>query len=327
MYFSVACECQAAIGVSLMKIDPRHLALLVSIAKHGSFNRAAAICGISQPALSNSIAQLESSLGAPVLYRSRRGSTLTDTGNILLKAAENVSAILTQAAEELSMMRSGGLAGALRIGVTPSVSLRHISKVSAKLLKQYPATELVVIEGSDDHLLSSLQLGQLDLVVGQVTGASTAPANIVEDLLFDDTFSVGMRRRHPLSNIESLTLGQLRDASWVLPPVDSSYGPQIEALFSSAGVPWPINCLTTSNVTLVESIIAQTDCVTILTNLTVMFPSQRRLKSVALKGGGSHRLSIKWRRNAKLSANASQFIKLAHEAVSLARQRRAVAKA
>ena len=58
--------------MSINEVDPRHLANLLSIAKHGSFNRAATARGISQPALSNSIAQLERRLGVQVLDRTRR---------------------------------------------------------------------------------------------------------------------------------------------------------------------------------------------------------------------------------------------------------------
>ena len=66
--------------MSALNIDPRYLANLLSVAKHGSFNRAAAAQGISQPALSNSIAQLERRLGVQVLDRTRSGSQLNEFG-------------------------------------------------------------------------------------------------------------------------------------------------------------------------------------------------------------------------------------------------------
>ena len=62
--------------MSALNLDPRYLANLLSIAKHGSFNCAAAARGISQPALSNSIVQLERRLGVLVLDRSASGSHL-----------------------------------------------------------------------------------------------------------------------------------------------------------------------------------------------------------------------------------------------------------
>ena len=54
-------------------LDPKRLLDLLRIAEHGSYTRAAAAQGVSQPALSNSIAALEKALGVRVLERTRHG--------------------------------------------------------------------------------------------------------------------------------------------------------------------------------------------------------------------------------------------------------------
>jgi len=295
-----------------MKIDPRHLANLLSIAEHGSFNRAAAACGISQPALSNSIAQLERRLGVQVLDRTRRGSELTELGKILVRGAETIDAVLLHAAEEIRLKKMG-VEGPLRIGVVPSVTLKLMPDVFAALLKRHPAIEVTFIEGLDDQLLPALQAGQLDLVVGPLAGVFPAPADIVEDPLLDDPFSIGVGPEHPFRGRRFLTLAELRDAPWILPLPGNSYRRHIEALFMTAGVPWPSNCVITSSLTLVESIVAQTDRVTIITELQSNIQNTWRLRSIPLKGGGKRTLGIKWRKAARPSAVAADFIQIAHE--------------
>jgi len=297
-----------------MKIDPRQLANLMSIAQHGSFNRAAAARGISQPALSNSIAQLERRLGVQVLSRTRRGSELTDMGKILLRGAETIDAVLMQAAEEVRLKRLG-VEGPLRVGVVPSVTLKLMPAVFAVLLKRHPAVEITFTEALDDQLLPSLRAGQLDLVVGPLAGVFPAPDDIAEDPLFDDPFSIGVGPGHALASRSSLTLGELRDASWVLPLPGNNYRRHIEALFMTAGVPWPSNCFITSSLTLVESIVAQTDRVTIITELQSIVQNTWRLRSIPLKGGGKRTIGIKWRKAAKPSFIAANFIKIVHEVV------------
>jgi LysR family pca operon transcriptional activator len=297
-----------------MKIDPRQLANLMSIAQHGSFNRAAAARGISQPALSNSIAQLERRLGVQVLARTRRGSELTDMGKILLRGAETIDAVLMQAAEEVRLKRLG-VEGPLRVGVVPSVSLKLMPDIFAVLLKRHPAVELTFTEGLDDQLLPSLRAGQLDLVVGPLAGVFPAPDDIAEDPLFDDPFSIGVSPEHHLASRSSLTLAELRDAPWVLPLPGNNYRRHIEALFMTAGVPWPSNCFITSSLTLVESIVAQTDRVTIITELQSIVRNTWRLRSIPLKGGGKRTIGIKWRKAAKPSLIAANFIKIVHEVV------------
>lgn len=302
-----------------MKIDPRHLANLLGIARHGSFNRAAAACAISQPALSNSIAQLERRLGVPVLNRTRRGSELNDFGKILVRSAENIDAVLLQATEEIRLKRIG-VEGPLRIGVTPSVMLKFMPDVLALLLTRHATAALTFVEGLDDQLLPALQSGELDFVLGPLSGVFPAPLDIIEDALFDDPFSIGVGARHRLAARRSLSLSELSDAPWVLPLPGSSYRRHIEALFMTEGVPWPSNCVIMSSLPMVESVIAQTDRVTIITLLQSSMQNTWRLKSIPLKGGGKRTVGVKWRKAAKLSGVAAAFLEIAHEVAGTLRQ-------
>ena len=90
-----------------MHIDPRYLANPLSVAKYGSFNRAATACGISRPALSNSVAQSERRLGVQILDRSRRGLQLIDYASIVVLNAEVIDAVLQQTADEVCLRRRG----------------------------------------------------------------------------------------------------------------------------------------------------------------------------------------------------------------------------
>jgi LysR family transcriptional regulator of gallate degradation len=295
-----------------VNIDPRHLANLLSIAQHGSFNRAAAARGLSQPALSNSIAQLERKLGVQVLDRSRRGSELNELGKILVRGAEIIDAVLLQTTDEVRLKRLG-VEGPLRIGVAPSLTLKFLPEVMALLLKQHSTVAITLIEGLDDRLLPSLQAGELELVLGPVAGVFPAPPDIVEDALFDDPFSIGVGPHHSLGNRKSLTLSELRDAPWILPLPGSSYRRHIESLFMTEGVPWPSNCVTTSSLSLVEAVVAQTDRVTMITELQSTMQNTWRLRSIPLKGGGKRTVGIKWRKAGKISALAARFVEIAHE--------------
>jgi LysR family pca operon transcriptional activator len=298
--------------MSAMNIDPRYLANLLSIAKHGSFNRAAAARGISQPALSNSIAQLERRLGVQVLDRSRSGSQLNEFGRILVRTAQVIDAVLQQAIDAVRLKRMG-VEGPLRLGVVPSLAIKFMPDVMAMLLKRHGALSITLVEGLDDHLLPALLAGELDLVVGPLAGIFPAPPEIIEDVLFEDPFSIGVGPRHPLRNRRSLTLAELRDSPWILPLSANSYRRHIEALFMTEGVPWPDNCVHTSSLSLVESILAQSDRVTMITRMQATMQNTWRIRSIPLKGGGKRTIGIKWRRAGTLSALAARFVQIAHE--------------
>jgi len=313
--------------MSALNIDPRYLANLLSVAKHGSFNRAATARGISQPALSNSIAQLERRLGVQVLDRTRSGSQLNEFGEILVRTAQVIDAVMRQTIDEVRLKRMG-VEGPLRVGVVPSLAIKFMPQVMAVLLKQHGALSITLVEGLDDHLLPALLTGELDLVLGPLAGIFPASAQIIEDVLFEDPFSIGVGPRHPLRNRRSLTLSELRDSPWILPLAANSYRRHIEALFMTEGIPWPNDCVHTSSLSLVESILAQSDRVTMITRMQATMQNTWRIRSIPLKGGGKRIIGIKWRRAGTLSPLAARFVQIAHDvarsgAISDARVKRA----
>ena len=298
--------------MSINEVDPRHLANLLSIAKHGSFNRAATARGISQPALSNSIAQLERRLGVQVLDRTRRGSELNEFGKILVRNAAVIEAVLQHTVDEVRLKRLG-IEGPLRIGVVPSLAIKFIPEVLALLLKQHPILSVTVVEGLDDQLLPMLLTGDLDLVLGPLAGIFPSPPEIAEEELFQDRFAIGIGPHHALRGRRSVTLSELRDFPWILPLPGNSYRRHIEALFMTEGVPWPDNCVLTSSLVLVESLLAQSDRVTMITELQATMQNNWRIRSLPLKGAGPRTIGFKWRRNGNLSGLASKFVECAHQ--------------
>jgi LysR family transcriptional regulator, regulator for genes of the gallate degradation pathway len=293
-----------------MKIDPRHLVNLLAIADYGSFNRAAAAKGLSQPALSNSIAQLERRLGYPVLHRTRRGSEVNEYGQILLQGARTVEALLSQTAEQLRMRRLG-IDGPLRIGSTPSMTLKFMPDLMSLVLKSGEAVQISLTDGLDDQLLPALQGGDLDLVLGPASGAALV-SDLTEEPLFDDSFSIGIGPKNELAKRRSVSLTELRDYPWVLPGPGSAYRRYLEALFMTAGVPWPSDSIVSNNLQLVESIVTQANRITVVTQLQVFAHNFWRMRTIPLRGAGRRALSIKWRRAGALTPLAKKVVQLAH---------------
>jgi DNA-binding transcriptional LysR family regulator len=153
----------------------------------------------------------------------------------------------------------------------------------------------------------------LDLVLGPLAGIFPAPPQIIEDVLFEDPFSIGVGAHHPLRNRRSLTLTELQDSPWILPLAANSYRRHIEALFMAEGVPWPDDCVHTSSLSLVESILAQSNRVTMITRMQATMQNNWRIHSIPLRGGGKRIIGIKWRRAGILSALAARFVQIAHD--------------
>ncbi len=294
-----------------LRIDPRHLLNLLAIAEHGSFNRAAAARGLSQPALSGSIAELERKLGFPVLTRTRRGSELNEYGRILVQGARTVEAQLAQTAEQVNLARAG-ISGPLRIGATPSMTLKFVPELMGRLLRDGGRVQVSVREGLDDELVPALRSGDLDILLGPALGPAL-PAGLAEEPLFDDAFAVGVGPRNPLAKRASLSLADVADSPWVLPGPGSAYRRHLEALFMAAGVPWPAHCVVSNNLQLVESIVTLTHRITIVTELQARMHNFWRIRTVPLRGGGHRTLSIKWRKVGSLPPLGELLVGLARE--------------
>src|SRR5437868_13629356 len=85
-------------------IDVQRLRVLREVARHGSFNQAAAALRLTPSAVSQQIATLERGLGSTVVERSTRGVTLTEAGRMLVEAAEAIAAELTDAQERINRL-------------------------------------------------------------------------------------------------------------------------------------------------------------------------------------------------------------------------------
>jgi DNA-binding transcriptional LysR family regulator len=297
-----------------MTIDPRHLANLLAIATHGSFNRAAAALNISQPALSKSIALLEHRLGVPVFDRTTRGSTLTAAGQILLRRARSLEMLIGDAEAEVHL-QAGGIDGPLRVGATPSVMLDLMPAVMQKITQGRGACSISVVEGLDDHMMPALLKGEIDLLIGPVGGLRPPPDAVIEMPLCDDPFRLAVGPGHALAGRDSVTLADLAGEAWVLPMPGSLFHRHVEGLFMAAGIPWPRDAIHTNSLALSERLVLEGRRVMLMTWLQGMTPGGRILRQIALPGAGTRRIGIRHRKETTLSALGQAVVTAAKEIV------------
>jgi LysR family transcriptional regulator, nitrogen assimilation regulatory protein len=158
-------------------MDLNQLEYFLRVAELGSINRAAKELGLSQPALSRSLSQLEHDLGQQLVVRCRTGITITEAGSIL---ASRGRALLREAGairEELANDPAG------RVVVGMPAALRHIVTLPALqvMRRSSPATAIRVHEGFNVFLRDMMKHGLLDMAV--IAVEQVAEASIVPELL------------------------------------------------------------------------------------------------------------------------------------------------
>jgi DNA-binding transcriptional LysR family regulator len=146
-------------------VELRHLAALQSVAREGTFGRAAEALGYTQSAISQQIATLERLVGARLLERpgGPRPVSLTEAGELLLRHADGILARLHAAQADLAAL-SDGSAGKLRVGAYQSVGARILPELLRRFSSSWPQVEVALTESTNDYaLIDAVERGELDL--------------------------------------------------------------------------------------------------------------------------------------------------------------------
>ena len=193
----------------------RHLQLIAALADAGSVQRAAAAVGISQPAATQALSDLEDLLQAPLFERHNRGVRPTRFGEAVVPVARNVLQALRATTETLLALQAGAQAF-LRLGCIPAAASGLLARALPALLQAQPGLQVELIEENMVHLLPELAAGRLDAVVCR--RPQDVPAAWQFELLQSDAPMVVVAPGHPLAGQRSVALGRLAGLPWVLPP-------------------------------------------------------------------------------------------------------------
>jgi len=235
----------------------RHLELLLVLDEVRSFHKAGARMGMTQPAASKLLQEIEEMFGVPLFLRSRRGITPTAFGIALLRKAALLLSDLDSARDEIESLTQGAT-GRIRVGVLQVAIPVLLPRAFTRLQAEFPRVSLLLQEGSNDVMLAALARGELDCVLGRVAGEST-PDAIHWEVLYQEPVCVAARHGHPLSRLKRITPAMLAQHAWILPPKGAPLRPTIESYFRDQGVPPPAAAIDSVSVLANVMLIRDTD--------------------------------------------------------------------
>ncbi len=140
------------------------LRYLVALAEHRHFARAAQVCHITQPALSNALRALEKEFGTPIVKRARNYAGLTPEGELVLAAAHRMLHEHVLLQQELASS-VGQPRGRLQLGVVPT-AVPVAARFAAMLQASHPGIAPVVRSLSSQEIEEGLENLSLDLALG-----------------------------------------------------------------------------------------------------------------------------------------------------------------
>lgn len=134
-----------------------------TVAKCGSLTKAAQELFISQPAVSQSIKQLEGQLGISLFNRTHRGMELSAAGGkLIFKQVEEALHLLDEAESALEKIRTTPT-GTIRIGATDSIFYHFLADKIAQYNSEYPAVKFELISSSSPYTINQLKDGKCDI--------------------------------------------------------------------------------------------------------------------------------------------------------------------
>lgn len=145
-------------------MDLKQIEYFVHVAELGSFTRASIALGIAQPALSRQVRLLEVELHHNLLVRNGRGATLTEAGRLLLEHGRGILHQVERAREDLGRLR-GTPAGAVALGLPPSLARLLTVPISRAFRRQWPDARLAITEGLSLTMQEALRSGRLDVAL------------------------------------------------------------------------------------------------------------------------------------------------------------------
>ena len=145
-------------------MELRSIQYFVQIADEGSITRTAQRLGVTQPALTRHVQQLEAELGTPLLVRLPRGVRLTTAGRDFLEYARRIDLEIARAREHVHGVAETPR-GRVVIGTSPTLAPLLLPGCIARTRQQCPLITLRVMEGFGPQLLDALLTGRLDVAV------------------------------------------------------------------------------------------------------------------------------------------------------------------
>ncbi|BBC35986.1 Transcriptional regulator [Streptomyces graminofaciens] len=191
--------------------------MLRAVAATGSFSAAGRELGCTQPAVSQQMKALESSVGTPLLIRTGRRMRMTQAGESLVRHAAGILAGLTAAEEEVAAI-AGLRAGRVRLVSFPSGSSTLVPSALAALRAAHPGTRVSLEEAEPPGSVEMLREGDCDIALAfryeGAAGAEEWDDLVVRPLLTDRLVGL-VPQGHRLARKETVGIGELAGEPWI----------------------------------------------------------------------------------------------------------------
>lgn len=260
----------------LNRLRMRQVLLLLSIQEQRTLRGAAYAMGMTQPAATKMLHELEDALGTKIFDRTGRTLTLNTAGKTVLGFFQGMRGSLESLARELDAMQTG-IHGMLSVGSIMAASPAILTDALIAMRRSYPMLSINVSTGTSDVLIEALNQGDLDLVIGRIVSVKQ------EDYEFrpiaNEALSIVGAANHPLAGKSKVTLEALHQYPWILQGPGSPMRAVIERELRDQHLVSPTTLIETSSILTTADIVTRTDMIAVIPeSVAAIFADSGRIK-------------------------------------------------
>ena len=249
------------LALNFRRLRLRHLEILLAVEQNGSLSATADALGVSQPAVSQWIAEIESALGVQLFVRARQ---IQPTAYLLpvLNHARRMMADSKHLEQELQLIKSGGM-GVVRIGTMQVASVGLIPNTLLALKSQSEPIRIDVVEDVANGLWARFERRELDLIVGRLDDRAFG-AQVKSEALFKDAHRLVTGRSHPLLQERKISWAKAAKYPWILPTADTPLRRAIDLTFVDHGLAPPTPWFESVSSTVNQALMHASHCISVV---------------------------------------------------------------
>jgi DNA-binding transcriptional LysR family regulator len=294
----------------LNRLRMRQIALLLAIDECSTLRGAAEQLGLTQPAATKMLHELESALGQLLFERAGRNLRLNPAGERVLGYFRGIRGSMEALNRELSELQLGST-GRLAMGSIMAATPGRLTEALVQLKARFPLMTVEIAVDTSDRLMPQLHEGVLEVVIGR---DAREGSEYIFRAVDDEALAIVSGCDHPLAQIRDVDFAMLTDYPWILQPAGSPARDVVEREFSEHHRPMPRGLIETGSILTTMSLVTRSQMLGAIPATVAQRNAEHGLVAM-IDYRFTHKLpsygSIV-RRDRPLSAPARHFLQLFH---------------
>ncbi|ENL9509610.1 transcriptional regulator TdcA, partial [Salmonella enterica] len=237
----------------------QHLVVFQEVIRSGSIGSAAKSLGLTQPAVSKIISDVEAYFGVELIVRKNTGVTLTEAGQVLLSWSESITREMKNMINEMNSMTCNTVVD-VSFGFPSLIGFTFMSDMIHKFKEVFPKAQVSMYEAQLSSFLPALRDGRLDFAIGTLSNEMQLQDLHVEPLFESEFVLVASKSRTCTGTI---TLESLKDEQWVLPQTNMGYYSELLTTLQRNGISIE-NIVKTDSVVTIYNLVLNADFLTVI---------------------------------------------------------------